>query len=51
MAKFAEFDGPDVEKEGYTNCEDHPHGPDYPWICIQCFNDLHDMMGWTIADD
>ena len=46
-AKFAEFDGPDIQHEGYATCEDYKFGADYDWVCIQCFSDLKHEMGWT----
>jgi hypothetical protein len=45
-AKFAEVDEPDIQHEGYATCEDWKHGPDYDWICLSCFADLRDAMGW-----
>jgi len=24
---------------------------DYHWVCIQCFNDLHEQLGWTVAEE
>ena len=51
MVKFAEFDGPDIQKEGYATCEEYKHGVDYGWVCVSCFNDLHEEMGWTVAED
>jgi hypothetical protein len=47
MAKFAEFEGPDIQHEGYATCEEYRHGADYAWVCLQCFDDLHGEMGWT----
>jgi hypothetical protein len=47
MAKFAEFEGPDIQHEGYATCEEYRHGEDYAWVCLQCFDDLHGEMGWT----
>ena len=46
-AKFAEFDGPDIQHEGYATGEDYPKGARYDWICSACFNDLKDEMQWT----
>ena len=39
-AKFAEFEGPDIQHEGYATCEDYPRGACYEWICKTCFADL-----------
>ena len=41
-AKFMESNSPDVLAEGYvTN--------DKRWICTECFRELHEQMGWTLA--
>jgi hypothetical protein len=50
-AKFAEFDGPDIQREGYATCEDYQYGACYEWICGACFSDLKDDMDWTVAGD
>lgn len=49
--KFAEFEGLDIQHIGYATYEDWKHGPDYDWICIQCFADLREAMGWIEATD
>jgi hypothetical protein len=46
-AKFAEFEGSDIQHEGYATCEDYKFGADYDWVCMKCFSDLKDEMGWT----
>ena len=46
-AKFAEFEGPEIQHEGYATCEDYKHGADYDWVCVPCFNDLKGEMGWV----
>jgi hypothetical protein len=46
-AKFAEFDGPDIQHEGYTTAPDYPHGARYEWVCLACFADLKAEMGWS----
>jgi hypothetical protein len=46
-ATFAEFDGPDYQHEGYATCGDYKHGPEYDWVCVQCFSELKDEMGWV----
>jgi hypothetical protein len=51
MAKFAEYDGPHIQKEGYTSCEEYSHGANYAWVCVQCFDELHEQMGWTVANE
>jgi hypothetical protein len=48
-AKLAEFDGPDIQHEGYATCDDYPKGARYDWICSTCFADLKDEMLWTAA--
>jgi hypothetical protein len=50
-AKFAEFDGPDIQREGYATCEDYQYGACYEGICRACFSDLKDDMDWTVAGD
>jgi hypothetical protein len=45
-ATFAEVDGLDIQHEGYATCEDYKHGADYDWVCLSCFADLRDAMGW-----
>ena len=50
-AKFAEFDGPDIHREGYATCADYQRGADYEWICIQCFSELKSEMGWSEVHD
>ncbi len=47
MAKFAEFDGPDLQREGYATCSDFAKGAEYEWVCVTCFDELKDAMGWT----
>lgn len=46
-AKFAEFEGPEIQHEGYATCDDYKFGADYDWVCLQCFSDLKEEMGWT----
>lgn len=38
--KFAEFEGTQIEHEGYTTCADYKHGAGYAWVCKACFEDL-----------
>ncbi len=47
--KFAEFDGPDILHEGYATGDDYIHGAEYDWVCVRCFNELKDEMGWVEA--
>jgi hypothetical protein len=47
-AKFAEFDEPDVQHEGYTTCDDYKRGTGYDRVWVDCFNDLKDDLGWTL---
>ena len=49
LAKFAEFDGADIQHEGYATCDDYPKGARYEWVCSTCFADLQDEMKWTAA--
>ena len=49
--KFAEFDGPDIQREGYATEDDYPRGACYDWVCQKCFQDLRDDMKWTVAPD
>ena len=51
MAKFAEFNGDNIQHEGYTTCDDYVHGACYHWICCACFNDLKDDMNWSVATE
>lgn len=50
-AKFAEFDGPDIQHEGYTTCDDYRLGACYEWVCQKCFEDLKNEMNWTDVAD
>ena len=45
-AKFAEFDGPDIQREGYATAD--RRGTGYEWICRECFEDLKDDLGLTL---
>lgn len=51
FTKFAERDGPDILHEGYATCDDYPKGARYDWVCIACFDDLREAMGWTAVTD
>jgi hypothetical protein len=46
-AKFAEFDGPDIQREGFATCDDYSKGALYEWVCRTCFDDLRDDMRWS----
>ena len=48
-AKFAEFDGADIQHYGYATCDDYKHGAGYDWVCRDCFDDLREYMGWKLA--
>ena len=51
-AKFAEpghIDEPDIQHEGYATTEEYKLGADYAWVCVQCFSDLKDDLGWVVA--
>jgi hypothetical protein len=45
-AKFAEFEGPDIQHEGYATCDDYPLGARYEWVCTSCFDELKEKMEW-----
>lgn len=47
--KFAEFEGAQIEHEGYTTCADYKHGAGYAWVCKTCFEDLKDDMQWILV--
>jgi hypothetical protein len=46
-ATFAEFEAEDIQHEGYATGVDYPKGAGYDWVCVQCFTDLKDEMGWS----
>jgi hypothetical protein len=46
-AKFAEFDGPEIQHEGYATRDGYKFGAGYEWVCRECFNDLKDDLGWV----
>jgi len=48
-AKFAEIDGPDIQREGYATGDDYPKGAGYEWVCCKCFSDLRSEMQWVDA--
>ncbi len=49
QAKFAEFDGPEIQHEGFTTGADYKKGAGYEWVCRQCFADLQSEMGWSAS--
>jgi len=50
-AKFAEFDGPGIQREGYATCDDYKHGAAYDWVCVSCFAGLQEAMGWVSVEN
>jgi hypothetical protein len=44
-AKFAEFDGPRIQHEGYVA---KGRLGEERWVCRECFEDLKDDLGWTL---
>ena len=46
-AKFADFEGPEILREGYATIAESKWGADYHWVCPRCFNDLRELMGWV----
>jgi len=49
LGEFAEFDGPEIQHEGYATCRDYGLGAGYEWVCRKCFDDLKDDLGWAAA--
>lgn len=45
-AKFADSEGQEIQHEGYATVAESKWGADYHWICLQCFYDLREAMGW-----
>ena len=46
-AKFAEFEGADIQKEGYATTESYTRGTDYEWVCLECFSKFKDKLNWS----
>lgn len=46
-AKLAEFEGPDIQHEGYATCDDYPEGPCHEWVCQTCYDDLKEDLEWS----
>jgi hypothetical protein len=40
------IDGADIVHEGYATTANYEKGADYEWICVECFRDFKDFMGW-----
>jgi hypothetical protein len=50
-AKFAEFEGRDIQHEGYATCDDYPKDACYEWVCQACFEGLKDDMQWSAVSE
>ena len=50
-AKFAEFEGLDIQHAGYATCDDYPKGACYEWVCQACFEDLKNDMQWAAISE
>ena len=48
--KFADYDGPDIQRSGYHVGDDYPKGARYEWVCVECFRELKDAMGWSSGE-
>jgi hypothetical protein len=48
-ARFAEFNEPGIQHEGYTTGDDYKHAAEYDWVCVACFEDLRFDLGWTLT--
>jgi len=44
-AKFADFEGPEFLREGYTTTDD------YYWICPECFADFRELFKWHVSGE
>jgi hypothetical protein len=51
FAKFAEYEGRDIQHEGYATCEDYVKGARYEWVCRRCFEELREEMHWSDASE
>ncbi|MCX6609653.1 MAG: hypothetical protein NTW74_02250 [Acidobacteria bacterium] len=47
-AKFAEWDAPDIQHDGYVTFYKHELGASKHWICEKCFSDLGEEMQWHL---
>jgi len=46
-AKFTDHPQiPDGLREGYTTTSEDSRGAGYEWVCLTCFADLREEMGW-----
>lgn len=48
-AKFAEFEGHKILREGYAVTGACEKGADYEWVCAACFEALKDQLGWSVV--
>ena len=47
-AKFAEWEGPDIQHEGYVTVSDADSKTAGHWVCEQCLQDLQVEMDWRL---
>jgi hypothetical protein len=38
---------PHAVHEGYATTESFVRGADYEWVCVSCFDDFTERMGWV----
>jgi len=50
-AKFAEFEEPGIQHEGYATCDEYKLGASYEWVCQTCFDDLKEDLGWETSPE
>ncbi|HYW59011.1 MAG TPA: hypothetical protein VE909_00695 [Xanthobacteraceae bacterium] len=50
-AKFAEFEGPEIQHEGYATDSDYKLGAAYEWVCQECFDDLRNDLQWSVSPE
>ena len=46
-AKFMLAEG--CLQEGYEVTDSYKHGADYEWICESCFEELREIMNWSVV--
>jgi hypothetical protein len=46
-ATFADIDGPDYLRAGYTTRAEHRNGAGYWWLCEKCFDEHKMRLGWS----
>lgn len=46
-AKFMAAPGPDILTEGWAVDDTYRLGPEYEWVCSECFDLLSGPLGWT----